>query len=128
MNDLLNAYDLIWGSKYKTLILGVRNQPPILASESPEIIIEYVELSVIKIPIRDAEVFGLERGQCIKLIDYYKDVFTQFNTDITVDLKLVDNKLKKYWVNNQLFKVVKIEEYQNWKSIQRNNTINNIIK
>lgn len=128
MDDLLNAYDLIWESKYKTVILGIRNQPPILASESSEIIIEYVELSESKITIRDSEVFGLTSGRCIRLSDFHKEVLTQFNPDVIIDLETIDSKLRKYWVNNLLFKVVTIEEYHNWKSTQRNNTINNIMR
>lgn len=108
--------------------MGVRIQPPFLPSDNEEIVIEYVELSPKKIQIRTPEVFALPKGCCITLDVFHRDVFTQYTYDCVIDFNFVDNKLKTWWVNNQLFKALTIEEYQRWKSKKRNNTINKIIK
>jgi hypothetical protein len=123
--DLLTAYDLIWESKYTTVILGVGTQ---IDEGVTELVIDYVEISKSKIPLRDKEVFGVS-DDCITLSDFISDVYyPQRQAPDDSCVKDVNKTLGKWWVNNQLFKIVSIEEYLNWKSEQRNNTIDTIIE
>ncbi len=125
--ELLTAYDLIWESRpnRRSFILGVVWQDN---WGTDELVIQYAELSEAKIPLNTKEVFGIEKDH-IQLKDFITDsYFTyRYGKHDTIH-KIVDKELKTWWVRDQLFKVVTIEDYAGWKTRHRDNAINSVIK